>query len=388
MKDAVLFLMSVWRSIRRYVIKVMIFLIAISFSLIANAKEPSISFLSLSDIHFDPFVACYAVKEKPCPLLVKLQAAPVDAWPSILQKEDTKKPAFGYDTNYPLLLKALSDAKTVAKEDQVDFVWVLGDFLGHHFRSHYRKYSLDASYAGYYTFQLKTLAFVTHMLLASFPDKDVYPVLGNNDTLVGDYQLQPNGKALRDIATLWAPLIHSAKNHDAFLRYFPKAGYYEVTPTAMPDISIFALDSVIFSPKSRGKNVDAASTQELDWLQSRLSAAKASHHKVFLAMHIPMSIDVYFTSHFRLFTFFYLWRTEVVKAYQALITENASIIAGIFSGHIHSTWFQWWDLGEDRTMALAGTGSISPVFGNQPSFNVYTYYPEDDDVTEVVHRLG
>lgn len=387
MKDVVLCLMNAWHWIRRLIISGC-FLFVLLIPSWSGAEEAPVSFLSLSDIHFDPFAGCYSVKQKPCPLLMKLEAAPINEWPTLLQSNDTHKPSFGHDTNYPLFIAALNEAQKAAQQNHAQFVFVLGDFLSHHFKREYRRYSLDRTSAGYYAFQLKTLSFVTGMLATAFPKLDVYPVLGNNDTLINDYQVQINGEALHDIARVWAPLIHSEENQANFTRDFSEAGYYEVSPVSQPRLKIVALNTVIFSPKSQGKSAQTASMQELDWLHSRLAVADEKENHVFMIMHIPMSIDVYFTSHFRLFTFFYLWRPDVVKQYKALISKYASSIGGIFSGHLHSTCFQWAYLEDEHPVALAGTGSVSPIFGNEPVFNIYTYYPEDNDIVENVERVG
>lgn len=382
MKDVVMCLMSEWRWIPRCSIKFFLLLAGLLVAMPVTAA--SFRFLSLSDIHYDPFIGCYRVKQRPCPLIIALKKAPVSAWPSLLQAGDQVPPAYGFDTGYPLLTKALSLAKSEAEKNHVTFVWVLGDFLGHDFKKYYRQYSLDKSTEGYQAFSKKTLAFVAQQLAATFPTLDIYPILGNNDTLTRDYQVEPNGAELREITTLFAPLIKTPENRASFVRQFPVAGYYEVHPHGTGGLNILALNSILFSHKCKGQAAALAALNELSWLKSRLGAASAAHQSVFLAMHIPLSLDVYATPYLRLFTLFYLWKPVYVLSYQSLLSHYHTCITGIFSGHLHSTWFQWWSAGGGSDIAMAGTGSISPIFGNHPGFNVYEVDEKSHDVEETV----
>lgn len=375
MRDVVLFLMKGSRWIPSFLAKCFV-MIACVFVLAPNAlaeREASVTFLSLSDIHFDPFVACYVTKQKPCPLILRLKNAPIDQWSALLAAGDQLKPAYRQDTGYPLLMASLAAAKAAADKYHVQFVWVLGDFLGHNLRKSYRQYAQDKSLGGYQAFINKTLAFVSSQVNQTFPNTDVYPVIGNNDTASWDYHVVPKGGFLGDTRDSWAPFIKNAANRAAFNASFPYAGYYAVTVPDNPALKLIVLNTVLFSYKSQGAAADAAALQQLRWLNQQLQAAVDQHQKVLIAMHIPMGIDVYASLRIRLFTLISLWHPRYTSQFKAMLDRYGDVIEGVFSGHLHSDWFQLYSVNNDHAIAMAGTPSISPIFGNDPSFKVYRY---------------
>src|SRR3990167_1658882 len=154
------------------------------FSAVYAAEQPKNTayFLTLSDIHFDPFVSCYRIKEKPCPVIQQLRYSSVTKWQSIFSQYDKTHMAYGLDTNYPLLTLSLREAAIVANQYHPGFVIIFGDFLGHDFRRYYKKYARDPSSEGYQQFVNKTLQIITEQINKTFPNLDVYAVVGNNDT--------------------------------------------------------------------------------------------------------------------------------------------------------------------------------------------------------------
>ena len=147
-------------------------------------------FLTLADIHFDPFLGCHRVS--PCPLIQKLQRADVSEWPAILKAGDNDPPQYKQDTNYALLTTSLAAVKAEAAIHHVQFVIVLGDFLAHEFRHRYKKFTHDRSRAHYQLFVKKTLTFVNNEIAHTFPNINVYSVVGNNDSYHGDYYSSPH----------------------------------------------------------------------------------------------------------------------------------------------------------------------------------------------------
>src|SRR5438445_33069 len=110
------------------------------------------AFLSLADLHFDPFLSC---KKKPCSLIQKLQAVSVKQWEAILAQRDTTEAHYGKDSNYRLLKSAFIAAQKEGQIANAHFVLVLGDFLAHHYDTKYKQYSGDKTQAGYLRFVKK-----------------------------------------------------------------------------------------------------------------------------------------------------------------------------------------------------------------------------------------
>lgn len=343
-----------------------------AFPLFAN-NDKQIHFLVLSDIHFDPFLHC---TKKPCELIKTLKQAPVTSWPTLLSQQGDKLSTYRQDTNYALLKSSLTAAKEAAKEHQVQFVLVLGDFLGHDYRKLYKKYSQDKTRAGFEAFTKKTMDFIAQELGQAFPNISVYSLPGNNDTYGKDYELEPNGRAFRDFEGAWAPLIQ-VKGHVAEMqKTFKEVGYYSfLAPNSK--LRFIMLNSVLFSSHNKNKNVATYAVKQLNWLKDELSAAKSAQEKVIIAMHIPMGIDVYATLRIKLFTLIQLWQTKYIKTFKSILAEYAPEIKAIFAGHLHADWFQivtFKDQGHE--IPAIGTPAISPLFGNNPGFKIYIYSKE------------
>src|SRR3990167_2050407 len=343
----------------------------------AKSKIP---FLTLSDIHFDPFVGCYN-RGNACGYIQQLRSAPASSWGSILAANESQPSQYRQDTNYPLLQSALKAAKLQAVRSNAQFVIVLGDFLAHNYREYYKKYTGDRSSVGYREFVRKTLSFLTMELNRTFPSIDVYPLIGNNDTYQYDYASTPNGAFFNDAAGIWSGLIKNPANRSVFMNSFYRGGYYAVTISGDAKLKLILLNSVLFATNARGKNIDTAATNELTWLHDELAVVKSNQQMALLAMHIPAGIEVYVTLQNRLFRLIELWKRSYVLGYEANLKQFAPEIAGIFAGHLHMDWFQVLTLSNANRVPVSGTPAISPIYGNNQGFKIYTYSPDSKEIT-------
>lgn len=337
----------------------------------AAERTDEMTFLTLADFHFDPFVSCR--NAVPCPLIKKLIAAPSEKWQVILKMNGKETPEYRQDSSYTLLTSALAAAKKTADERHIKFVIILGDFLGHEFRDYYKKFAKDNSFAGYQAFVEKTMAFLTAEIGRTFPNVDVYNVVGNNDSYNRDYVSVPHGAFFKDIGSMWAGLIKTKANKAALLNEFPIGGYYAVNAPGDPNLRLIILNSVFFSYKAKAKNNDQAAMEELKWLHNELELAHNKNQKVIIAMHIPMGIDIYATSKVRFFRLIDLWKLNFTQIFEDDLKEFAPEMTGILTGHLHSDWSQVLTLDDTHSISISGTASISPIFGNNPGFKVYTY---------------
>lgn len=328
-------------------------------------------FLALSDIHFDPFTHC--PKIKPCPLIVKLQRAPANQWAALLAQYDIQAPRYRLNSNYSLLTSALTASKRVALAKQAKFVLVLGDFLGHKYRHYYRIYSGDKTATGYISFVRKTLSFLTGEFARAFPAIDVYSVVGNNDSYQGDYVIRPEGEFFKDAAFFWSSLIKTPANRLAMRAQFRKAGYYSLSIPSDANLRLIVLNSTFFSYKAKGKDIDKFANEQLNWLHAQLKLAKEKNQTVFIAMHIPISIDIFTSAQFKLFTLFEFWKKNYRQRFRNDMQQFAPHIAGVFTGHLHSDWLHVLTFPQAEKVTWTGIPSISPIFGNQPAFKIYTY---------------
>ncbi len=341
----------------------------VSFNVFAAQTQ---SFLTLADIHFDPFLSCHS---QPCPVIETLRHLPATEWQSVLQTaQQGFKQQYWQDTSYPLLHASLDNAKQIAEKEHVKSVLVLGDFIAHEFKSRYRKFSTDKHLKNYSDFVDKTMMFLTNELHATFPSLDIYMVVGNNDSSQNNYVTVPGGIFFKKTAVTWSSLIHEKSNQDVMKQAFSSCGYYALDLPG-ESLRLIVLNTNLFSYKGKGRNLSSAAETEFAWLKYELSLAKAHHQPVMIAMHIPPTIDVYLLSSIKLFTYMHLWKQIYIKQFQALLDEYSTEIMAIYAGHLHSDWIHYLSVGQNK-LIMSGTTSISPVFGNHPGFKVYYYSPE------------
>lgn len=328
-----------------------------------------INFLVLADIHFDPFSSCH--NKIPCPLIQKLLAASPDHWASMLDQYETPAEANSKDTNWRLLRSSYQAAGNAVRNQHIDFVLLLGDYLGHRYRDQFRRYSIDKSMLAYQNFTKKTLQFLTNLALQVFPNKNIYPVVGNNDSYRGDYYIQAKGLFYSDLVNDWRRLIKNMTPE--MQKSIRQGGYYSIDLMRDKSIKLIAINSTFFSYKAYGKNLLPFAEEQLRWFHQQLNEAESNHQKVFIMMHIPMSVDMYLSTRFYLFTILTLWQQDYIERFQAEIKSHASIIAGIFNGHLHSNWYQILTFNDNSKIPVLVTGSISPIFGTSPTFRSYRF---------------
>lgn len=327
--------------------------ILLFFSTLALAEENQSFFITLADIHFNPFSSCMSGKK--CPFIDELNQLPIEEWAMRFAKLNTPMPYYGQDTNYTLLKEALIDAKTQAQLIHPQFVIVLGDFLAHDFRRNYLKYAKNNSTQMYQQFVFKTIAFLTQQLKQTFPNIPAYYVVGNNDSYQGNYVVSVDGKFFQDVSRLWN---QASLNH---------AGYYSTNLTSK--LRLIVLNSTLFSSSERGKNLGIAASEQLQWLNAQLKNATTEKQKVIIAMHIPTGMTLF--PSLGLINLFHLWKQNYIDLYNIILTNYDSQIIAVLVGHLHTNWEQVIKNGE-TAMLFSGTPAISPIYGTTPGFNIYS----------------
>jgi sphingomyelin phosphodiesterase acid-like 3 len=342
---------------------------------IQTSTTPTEKFLTISDVHFDPFASCRVMAISPCPVLAELKKAPWQEWHTIFEKFDSKySTKFGNDTNYSLLKSSIEELKNLNSQIKPRFGFFLGDFLAHNFHAQYMLYGHDLSKEGYEEFVKKTFEFLTHEYVEAVPDLTIYPAVGNNDAYE-DYAVIVNGKLLNQQGTIWAQLIHDKTNREIFENTFPTGGYYSVKIPDAKNQRIIVLDSVLFTRHISEKKTLHAATTQLAWLRNQLEQAESAHESVILAYHIPVGVDVYATLQGFLNHVVQFWQDDDTLNFENIVKQYASTIKIILSGHIHRDTFQIIRQDEKLAVPVSFTPSISPIYGNNPAFKIYTYEP-------------
>lgn len=322
-------------------------------------------FLAISDIHFDPFAD---------PTIVpRLIAAEAHHWPAIFASSRVTAPVgAGADTNYPLLDSTLKAAASAAGREGYDFVLLTGDLLRHDFETTFAKYGgSDKKALG--AFALKTIAFVNREMERRFRGAPLIEALGNNDNDCDDYQPVPGSPLLAATA---ATLPAVARDPQARAD-FAAGGNYTVPHPRTPNHLFLVLDSVFWSPKYRdacGSTGTAAGSAQLAWLEWQLFRARQRGQTVSLVMHIPPGINPYESTPAAPAPF---WVDSWRDRFLALATAYAPVLRAGYSGHTHMDDFRVLSTPAGPYLAIRITPSVTPLFGNNPSFSVMRYRVAD-----------
>ncbi|WP_421725108.1 metallophosphoesterase [Bauldia sp.] len=348
--------------------------LALLLAALPATAESTGTFAIVTDIHFDPF-------DPPDIAKTLVDADPSDWAAHFAALDDQKAAQWGSDTNYALFASALGAiAKTTA---DVDFVIMPGDFLSHGFPEDVAKIFGNDADTIHPILAEKTALFVADALAKAMPDKPILFALGNTDSNCGDYEIEPGGaflSATRDMVRRFAGADRLAADFD---QTYDAGGYYTARHPTVANTVIIVINDILWSPKYAnrcGADGDAAGQVQMDWLSKTLAVRKAAGERVWIVHHIPLGMDSYSTEHSKAETcpakVIPHLRASFSAQLLALVAEYADIIDVSFSGHIHTDDFRVVvDADGHEIAADKISPAISPIFGQNPGFQVFTYDP-------------
>ena len=326
--------------------------------------------LVVSDIHFDPFADPH--------LAERLAVEPVNRWRDIFAAGSEQAfSGYGSDTNDALLesaLDAMHDAVGVPPLVIVD-----GDFLAHGFRAKFNRAFKSHGDAAYDAFVDKTISFLARELQLAFPRSRILPVIGNNDNVCGDYASTPGSPFLGHVAAEFA-IATGAADPNAFAAQFATGGYY-VAPLPVGGAQAVVLNDVFWSAKYRNACGIAGSdpgADELHWLNATLRDMRGP---LWIVAHIPPGVDVFSTlaAHASPPIAFLSDRYNQ-GLLSVLDAPSPRVTIGIF-GHTHMSSFAVSGASTPTTPILE-VPSVSPIFGNNPSFTVLDVETTDASIAD------
>jgi sphingomyelin phosphodiesterase acid-like 3 len=342
------------------------------------------SVVAISDIHFNPLA-------DPS-LFPSLVAEDVSQWQSIFQSAQNATPAstVGTDTTYPLLVTTLAAVKQNLGTGPV--VLYSGDMLAHDLPEWYcalqhnppialasnppNPCSLDqAGVIAMHSFLDKTVAFVSMQIRAKLGNVPVIFVPGNIDTY-SPYGTGPDATFLADNAsTYYTQLLNSSVDQASFQSTFTTLGSYSAQLLGSK-LRVIALDSNPFAESPYLPPLDPYA--ELTWLDAQLSAAQSVGQKVWLIMHVPPGANTTGTAQTAAKAgtpaqttddeAAMMWEPQYQTEFLNILSKYPGLIAMGVTGHTHMDEFRVLPTGE----VMYGIPGISPVFGNNPAFKVFT----------------
>lgn len=323
-------------------------------------------FLSLSDLHFDPFARPGLVPE--------LDRSPVKDWARIFAKgSDTAPSGAGEDSNYALMMATLKAAAGAGI--RYDYVVHSGDFLTHDFQYGYQRTAGPAP-QGYAGFVIKTMTFIGMQMRATLGKVPIYGSAGNNDAICGNYMIEPDSALLKAMAAQWGKLAKQPGR----LADFSVGGYYKVPHPTVKNHDLIILNDIFWSTQYQnacGAGKGDPGAAQMSWLAWQLYQAQMRGRTATLVMHIPPGINGYsvsrspYTCGGAMPSF---WRREYGDAFLGLLEQFRSVVGASLAGHTHMDDFRVVsDAGGTPYFMTHITPSVSPFFGNTPSFSFIQY---------------
>lgn len=282
------------------------------------------------------------------------------------------KPGDGYDTNPQLLSSALSKFSQLAKK--VDFILTLGDFPTHSYFVNPEKEE-----------EIKT---VFHSLFLSDPQKPMFYITGNNDSLQGDYQgFLWEGKSPLTISEPWQNACIYCDNLLIDKSHMQEGGYYSsyVIP-GNKDVLLIVLNSTQFANlpwyAPRYPNQNEETQKQFNWLEQQLKKEHA--RQLLIAMHIPPGFNYRGEK---------IWQDEYVQQFIDILRRYRSHYEQItlLTAHSHKDELRKITLEEGIHVYGISTPSISRIHHNYPGMKIFTlneslkiqdfttYYTTSDD---------
>ncbi|MEM9222472.1 MAG: metallophosphoesterase [Pseudomonadota bacterium] len=328
----------------------------------------------LSDVHLNPFVGGAVDKE--------ILAAPVSRWPSLYSAGPKPVSNYGADATVPLFQSAVQDA--ASRVPAPDFILYPGDFLTHGLPDKVKAASGRTDAKTLHQVAVDTTKFLALELRHAFVGVPILPALGNTDSACGDYQVEPGGSYLSDTWPMVQELVGTDRLAEDAEKTWRAGGYYRAAHPTVKNAQVVVLNNILWSERFEnqcgGGNVDTAGDAMLDWLGGVLGGAERRGEVTWLIYHIPPGINAYNTAHAapgecRDDTAVY-WRERYRKAFAALMERHGARVLAAFSGHIHRDSFRLFTSSGGVEAATTIAPSISPIFGNNPAYQVFRYDPK------------
>jgi hypothetical protein len=194
--------------------------------------------------------------------------------------------------------------------------------------------------------------------------------LGNADSYLGGV---PEPSFLTHNAeNFYSKFLQTSADHNDFLTTFKSGGYYSAQAPGI-NVTVVALNTLMFVPALMGYEQSAVDA-ELLWLDKTLAAAQAAGKKVWLLMHVPPGADIYSTAMknykgSQTASATMMWEPQYQASFLKTVSNYPGLITFTLAAHTHMDEYRIYAPGN----VLEITPSITPIFGNNPAFKVFSF---------------
>ncbi len=185
------------------------------------------------------------------------------------------------------------------------------------------------------------------------------------------------------LSEVWQPFVKTNYNERSLKKTFSKGGYCKLEFQLSKNTKLLVLNTIFFSKNYVNKCGDSLldpGDKELEWLRKNLEQSKQKHNRIWLSYHIPPGIDVYGTINGkgnceeRILP---VWKKNYNDEFLNIIKEYSDIIELSFAGHFHRDDFRIIYKDKIPVSYIHLAPSISPVYYNNPGYQVFTYQKSD-----------
>ena len=294
----------------------------------------------------------------------------------------------GQDSNYALLKSSLDEARR--RLPAPDFLLVSGDFLSHNWQLSYDKLAKQSQVAdpqAYRAFTAKAIQFLAGELCGGTrrsrscrPSVTTIPIAAIMPSI-------PTGRSPRCSRLPGRTLLGPEADRAAFQASFSQGGHCSLKLPRARNHRLIVVNSVVFSMKyanTCGTSNEAPAQNELRWLATALEQARAAGETVWLLLHIPPGIDGFATDQSlqKNGPIVTLWHPEWVNQFLQLIERYQGTIQAAFGGHMHMDDFRVIRLNDKPVLFCKVAPAISPVYGNNPGFQVVQYDRQTGEIED------
>ncbi|PRP74867.1 hypothetical protein PROFUN_16134 [Planoprotostelium fungivorum] len=208
-------------------------------------------------------------------------------------------------------------------------------------------------------FQISAIQTVLTAIRDQFPDTIVIPSVGNNDLLKNyGYMCNADPDArTKYLSSLWSSWI-GPNATETFLRM----GSFSISP--VQGLRFISLNTLMYSEKDANITGDDPCGQ-FQWFTQELTNAQAANETVYLTGHIPPGIDDFGPVN--------LWKTQYLKTFFSILSKFDGLVEVALFGHTHNDQPRLLTVPNAAYVPALTVGGITPVYGTNPMFRVFTY---------------